>query len=101
MSFLFIYPILLSTYYLEHLLSRNVWFTEEYNDIPDKNLHSCMGNRQVNDQLKWQSLLLKCKESAVVIYINELLIVFKWGESLEMVSRRNKVLPKSWKKNWL
>ena len=60
-----------------------------------------MGDRQVNDQLKWQSLLLKCKESAVVIYVNELLIVFKWGESLEMISRRNKVLSKSWKKNWL
>ena len=69
--------------------------------FPDKTPHSYTGNRQINDKLKWQSLLLKCKESAVVIYADELLIVFKWQESLEMVSRINKVLPKSWKKNWL
>lgn len=69
--------------------------------FPDKTPHSYTGNRQINDKLKWQSLLLKCKESAVVIYADELLVVFKWQESLEMVSRRNKVLPKSWKKNWL
>ena len=57
MSFLFIYSILLSTYYLEHLLSRNVWFTGEYNDIPDKNPHSYMRNRQV---------LLSCSVTSVM-----------------------------------